>query len=228
VTTDLISRKCRRCGKEISVLHPAQWAFKKVSGMNVTYWCSWTCLRKDEKEGKFDMRKLTLEDKKEAVRIALSGGNPLDYIRMCGISNAAEAWSKIKEDLKKKDPEAWARLPKRVPTTKTEEVPSDEVTKAVMAHPEQPIVQIEGPVVMEPKERDDKGNTKPFSFQGFDVSAVRHPVFGEFYYDKKFKCVDWRAPDGAETSLSPELWRELAEQIPGILDILGANDNGAG
>lgn len=73
MTTDLISRKCRRCGKEISVLHPAQWVLK-VSGTNVTYWCSWTCLRKDEKEGKFDMRKLTLEDKKEAVRIALSGG----------------------------------------------------------------------------------------------------------------------------------------------------------
>lgn len=54
------------------------------------------------------MKKLTLDNKKHAVKIAMDGGNPLEYIRMCGISNAADCWSKIKADLKEKDPEASA------------------------------------------------------------------------------------------------------------------------
>ncbi|MBQ5756813.1 MAG: hypothetical protein IIV88_06090, partial [Erysipelotrichaceae bacterium] len=71
------------------------------------------------------MNKLTLDNKKHAVKIALDGGNPLEYIRMCGVKNAAESWMKIKNDLKLKDPETWEKLPKRLPQAKKEEAVPD-------------------------------------------------------------------------------------------------------
>ena len=152
VVHDITTKSCNTCGREISILHPESWAYKRKLGNVNIFWCSWSCLREAEKEGKFDMKKLTLENKKEAVRIALSGGNPLDFIRMCGVSNAANCWSKIKADLKEKDPEAWEKLPKRLPNPvmdRNKEAPADAVTKAALQHPERPIVQIDGKVIIE-------------------------------------------------------------------------------
>lgn len=59
-------KKCRTCGKKFDVLWPELWRYKKLPG---TWYCSWSCLRKDEK-GEKDMarpRKNTTpaEEKKE-------------------------------------------------------------------------------------------------------------------------------------------------------------------
>ena len=88
VVHDITTKICNTCGREISILHPDHWAYKRKLGHVNIFWCSWSCLRKAEKEGKFSMKKLTLDNKKHAVKIAMDGGNPLEYIRMCGISNA--------------------------------------------------------------------------------------------------------------------------------------------
>ena len=155
VVHDITTKICNTCGREISILHPESWAYKRKLGNVNIFWCSWSCLREAEKEGKFSMKKLTLDNKKHAVKIAMDGGNPLEYIRMCGISNAADCWSKIKADLKEKDPEAWEKLPKRLPNPvmdRKKEAPADAVTKAALQHPERPIVAPVSPVVMEPVE----------------------------------------------------------------------------
>ena len=60
--------------------------------------------------------KITLEHKKKCVKIALSGKNPLDYLRELGVSNPAGAWNTIKNHVKETDPETYVKLPKRVGT----------------------------------------------------------------------------------------------------------------
>ena len=55
----------------------------------------------------------------------------------------------------------------------------------------------------------------------YEVSAIRVNDLGEFYYDIKFNCIDWRALDGAEVSLTPAGWKHLMEELPAILSTLG-------
>ena len=223
VVHDIITKKCVNCRKEISVLHPDSWAYKRHAGNTYIFWCSWKCLRQSEKEGKINMKKLTLEDKKHAVKIALDGGNPLEYIRMCGVLNAAEAWGKIKNNLKEKDPATWERLPKRLPNPvmdRKKEAPADQVTKEAMKHPEQPVVQIDGPVIIEKMAETPVNEVKPINLKTFSISAIRTGL-GEFYFDKKFNTIDWRTIVGDEVSLTPAGWRELINTMPDVLTVLG-------
>ena len=223
VVHDIITKKCANCRKEISVLHPDSWAYKRHAGNTYIFWCSWKCLRQSEKEGKINMKKLTLEDKKHAVKIALDGGNPLEYIRMCGVLNAAEAWGKIKNNLKEKDPATWEKLPKRLPNPvmdRKKEAPADQVTKEAMQHPEQPVVQIDGPVIIEKMAEKPVNEVKPINLKAFSISAIRTGL-GEFYFDKKFNSIDWRTIEGDEVSLTPAGWRELINTMPDVLTVLG-------
>ena len=223
VVHDIVTKKCANCRKEISVLHPDSWAYKRHAGNTYIFWCSWKCLRQSEKEGKINMKKLTLEDKKHAVKIALDGGNPLEYIRMCGVLNAAEAWGKIKNNLKEKDPATWEKLPKRLPNPvmdRKKEAPADQVTKEAMKHPEQPVVQIDGPVIIEKMAEKPVNEVKPINLKAFSISAIRTGL-GEFYFDKKFNTIDWRTIVGDEVSLTPAGWRELINTMPDVLTVLG-------
>ena len=53
------------------------------------------------------------------------------------------------------------------------------------------------------------------------AEPIRRDELGEFYHDTKFNCVDWRTPAGDEVSLSPAGWRQLRDELPMILKILG-------
>lgn len=48
------------------------------------------------------------------------------------------------------------------------------------------------------------------------TTAVSNDRMGEFYYDRKYRTVDWRHPAGEEISLVPEDWKKLADIIPHI------------
>ena len=56
------------------------------------------------------------------------------------------------------------------------------------------------------------------------VTAIRFNGLGEFYYDKKYRTIDWRSEVGEEISLTPVTWAVLAEKIPVMLKKLGADD----
>ena len=244
VVHDITTKKCANCGREISILHPDHWAYKRVMKNVNIFWCSWSCLRQSEKEGKLDMKKLTLDDKKHAVQIALDGGNPLEYIRMCGIANAAEAWGKIKNNLKEKDPKTWEKLPKRLPNPvmdrkKAQEAPADEVTKAALEHPDRPIVQIEGPVIAKEIEKGftpeeikmiekgviptEKKPKKRFSLpatcQGFEVVGIRGQ-YGVYKANDEVKYFDFQ-PFGGELCMTPEEWRGQLDELQRAAKVLG-------
>ena len=244
VVHDIITKKCANCRKEISVLHPDSWAYKRHAGNTYIFWCSWKCLRQSEKEGKINMKKLTLEDKKHAVKIALDGGNPLEYIRMCGVLNAAEAWGKIKNNLKEKDPATWEKLPKRLPNPvmdRKKEAPADQVTKEAMQHPEQPVVQIDGPVIMEqvedgfsvdeiemikkgtiPAIKTQKKITAPVNYDGFDVSAVTGE-FGHYGYQRidGREYIDFDSFDHDELHMNVDQWRAFLNELKRAAAVLG-------
>lgn len=56
------------------------------------------------------------------------------------------------------------------------------------------------------------------------TAAVRNSKMGTFYYDEKFKTVDWRSPYGEEISLPPEDWKWMADHIGMILHALGVDE----
>jgi hypothetical protein len=65
--------------------------------------------------------------------------------------------------------------------------------------------------------------TGPVNYDGLEVAAVRHPDLGEFYYDRKYGSIDWRTPEGDEVSLGQAWWKQMAEDLPKILRVLGVD-----
>ena len=56
------------------------------------------------------------------------------------------------------------------------------------------------------------------------VTAIRFKDLGEFYYDMKYKTIDWRSEFGEEISLTPEHWEALEKIIPKMMKQLGVRD----
>lgn len=186
------------------------------------------------------MKKLTLDQKKKAVKIAVDGGNPLDFLESLGLKNAAEAWSKIKSNLKEFDPDTYAKLPKRLPQrTRTVSAPKPEKVELVYdpsieaeyRTEQEREIEVKGKEVAammrtmldKPEEKNPDEGRYSWEPMKYETSAIRVKDLGEFYFDKKFNSIDWRAPDGAETSLTPEGWRKLHDSIPDMLSVLHAN-----
>ena len=109
---------CTTCGKRVAVLQRSIWAYKKVKHNVMHYFCSWKCLRAWEqikevkKEGPAEMaRKLTLEQKKKAVQIAIDGGDPIEFLRGCGSDAPDKTWWYIKNRKKDSNPDLYAKIP---------------------------------------------------------------------------------------------------------------------
>ena len=98
---------CPVCKKEFEILHPQMWRYK----INSEYVCSWGCLRKGETKGVEPVkREIPQEAKKEAVRIAIEGGDPIEYLGKYSV-NPAGMWTYIRSVVKKTDPETFAKIP---------------------------------------------------------------------------------------------------------------------
>ena len=57
--------------------------------------------------------KLTRAQKEKAVQIAISGGDPLDWLRTCGAKNPSAAWFYIKKTVAKADPKLYEKIPEK-------------------------------------------------------------------------------------------------------------------
>lgn len=230
VVHDITTKLCAQCGREFSVLYPDRWAYK-TGAARKKYFCSWSCLREAEKEGKLNMNKLTLDNKKHAVKIAMDGGNPLEYIRMCGVKNAAESWMKIKNDLKLKDPETWEKLPKRLPQVKKEEAVPDPATMvqgSVRPVLTQKSIEETGLKVKDITPKEIQKHMKPgvperpVLYSGFVVTAVEGE-YGRYFHDKTGigEYIDYESKDGDELSMTVEQWREFLKELHRAAEALG-------
>lgn len=98
---------CPVCKKEFEILHPQMWRYK----INSEYVCSWGCLRKGETKGVETVkREIPQEAKLEAVRIAIEGGDPIEYLGKYSV-NPAGMWTYIRSVVKKTDPETFEKIP---------------------------------------------------------------------------------------------------------------------
>lgn len=208
---------------------------------------------KERTEREVKHRKLTNEEKKKAVQIAIDGGDPRKYLgNELGVLDPQSSWWKIKTALKTADPGLYAKLPERLDYKKTGNFAKkvEDIKKSIMDMPQ---VKVDGPIRIETEKPEEvtvsAGDamksmeeaageffwkceemglmknipkiTEPVSYDGLEVSAVRHPDLGEFHYDRKYKTIDWRTPEGDEVSLGPVWWQQMAEDLPKILRVLG-------
>lgn len=109
--------RCGICGKITAVTWPEFYVYK----IGDCYYCSANCMavsdvkQRREKSGfvkeDSEMRgKITLEQKKKAVEIALGGGDPREYLKACGSKSPDAHWYYIKNRLKETDPGTYYAL----------------------------------------------------------------------------------------------------------------------
>ena len=104
------------CSEDCHIVYDTQKQ-RKMSG-----WIDDYFKKKKGKDGKAIMgkgkRKVTLEQKKKAVQIAIDGGDPREYLRQCGSENPDSLWWYVKKVIKEKDPALYEKIPEKLPYRK--------------------------------------------------------------------------------------------------------------
>ena len=151
---------------------------------------------------KTDKRKV-LEAVVEAIE---RGDNPLNFLLNFGYKAPMAAYSDLKKYAAQNAPEMLSKLPDLRTTKKAapKTVSAEQIKKAASIPAD--AVVIEAP---------------QFKVNNFAVTAVRNPVFGEFYHDGDHDCIDWRTPGGDEMSLKVGTWKDLIRDLPTIMMLLG-------
>ena len=189
----------------------------------ISPWGTWHRLQKEELhrkdyeitegKGSEEMGKITLEQRKKAVDIALKGESPIPFLKKCGAKNPTASWVYIKKILREAKPEIYAQLMalKEQPeeeTIKVEEIPADEI------HPQ----KIAGKAVnyAEVIAVEEKVGTDELTYQvtGLRTSCGEYSING--------KDLFFTIPDDQEIGLPIELWKRIAKELPGVLKVLGA------
>ena len=117
----------------------------------ISPWGTWHRLQKEElgrgdhqiTDGKGDCSmkqvKVTEEEKAEAARIAIEGGDPRLYLLELGSQAPDVMWWKIRKELKEKEPEKFAQLPNKLPHgTTRKRTKSTKKAKKTKKKPEAP------------------------------------------------------------------------------------------
>lgn len=229
--------KCGSCGKEFYILYPALWAYKK--GPRV--FCSWKCLRAFEKGIRSESKRMMKlgERSRKAVDIALEGGDPVEYFRQLGQKNPTAAWSSLKAQLREKDPETYARLPK-VDRRKKEQKPktaaeamdnmkqaADNFFDSVLKDAETPETAKDLTAMIEARTEwhpvQEPKITKPVGYDGFTVREVEGDFARYRRSDVSEKTyVDVEIEDGCDTlSYTVEQWRNIRKEFQRAAVILG-------
>ena len=109
----------------------------------------------------------------------------------------------------KKDGTPWGKPGPRTTTktTKVPAVPPVEIPEQSVSIAPTPLV-LQGGVDYQLKVDEAK---KPDG--DWTIPAIRHKVFGEWYYDREHNRIDWRTPDGDEVSFSPDGWNRLMNEV---------------
>lgn len=220
--------KCPVCGKKFDVLWPNQWAYKDGK----KFLCSYGCMRRMER-GEKDMEKFTKEQRQEAIRIALDGGDVKGYLKSIGSTSPENLWYYMKTQLRKKDPETWEKLKKMdvkkvvakpVPAKKIVETPEGEFAPAT--------VKLDGPIRIETPEKiyDIPKPVKPSALK-YKVTGIATEV-GEFWIVSGGKIKWIPGPLGkedpvlqvmmttTEPALTPDMWRQFTKIILDVMDLL--------
>lgn len=234
--------KCATCGKEFDALWPDLYRYKRGG----TFLCSWSCLRKyDEEKGSGNMT-LTDKQKRIACEMALEGKNPLPYLKEIGAKNPTVAWDTCLNWAKKNNMEGFDMMPKRFGQQKKEAPKVELVYDPGIAEEyrreqeekkanEKAAIEKMKEIIMTPDEerpmpkaeeiipKEMRPYIRTMNYEGYAATAIKKDGVGEFYYDRKHGTIDWENEYGEEISLLPADWMRLAEEIPKVMKILGAD-----
>ena len=215
--------KCPVCKKKFDMMHPSLWAYNINKKQ---FFCSWKCLQKHRAQEEERKLKITLEQKKKAVEIAVKGGDVMAFLRECGSENPGVTWSNIYRTLEKVDPEAYDLITCRKKA---------KVDKGMPKKDDLPVVKITGPIVIETPETNqvqvvetteelDKVTrpiTQPVNYDGFSVRAVSG-AFGRYSYSEtRSAYIDYENNDGDELSMTLEQWRGFLDELRRAALVLG-------
>ena len=244
-------RRCRYCGKDVVIMHPNLWAYKKGNPMHWEYYCSWKCLRaaeernKDKKGVKKVEYKYQRRDRREVLTGLIKAYqeehySPVDYMKEEGYKRPPEEWQNLRRWARKKAPEMYQKLVelKLAPKVgvfaedrKTAEEPKQQADDDDQG-PQVTLVYDESIAEEYRQEQEEKEAAKAaeekkavwdgVKFGVCEVSAIRHPELGEFHYDKKNGHIEWRTNEGEDLCTFRQDWVKLAKLLPKILKILGA------
>jgi hypothetical protein len=222
-----VIKNCPICGKAFDVQWPHLWRYKR----DKFYLCSWKCIRLFDEKGKeakpvketSEKKRVRMnpDDMAEALRLFKAGDSRLDqYLENHGITNIPKWKSNAK--IRYGEPEAptlgdaMAGMKDAADEFfgKCKEMGlktiTDEDVEAIIPEVD-PTIKSENLFTEEELEFEKRTT----------VTAIRVEGLGEFYFDKKFKAIDWRTEGGDEVSLGPAWWLQLAEDLPLILKKLG-------
>lgn len=229
---------CPICGTRRVITWPEHWVYRRGE----TYYCSENCMMVDEtrdmklihmtahiralKGSRSKMKQIiTYEQKKQAALIAIDGGNPLEYLATLGSSSPVKMWGHIRDLMKEKEPEIYAKIPDgRETPKKAGKAPTVKLSGPIRIEtPEANMVEVvETPEKVVPIEEIDKVvPRKPLVYDGYTVCCIEG-LMGKFYFDKAYDRLDWTTPEGEEVSFSPEAWKVFAtKELPKVMAILG-------
>ena len=117
-----IEVKCKNCGKPISVLAPSRWGYKKRNrNSSWDYFCTWKCLREDEKKHE-KKQKAVEEEKKTAayrdredeirrmIRVVKDGKDPYEHLKGEGYANPKDTMRRLRLQAKDEYPELYTEI----------------------------------------------------------------------------------------------------------------------
>lgn len=238
--TQSFMNSCPVCGKRHVIMWPDMYVYRR----GPTYYCSEDCMivaaTKDQKminmiahmrakKGSRNMMKITLEQKKKAVEIALNGKSPLEYLRSCGIKAPDKTWYAIKMTIKEKDPDLYARIPdfRKADKETPEQVPVVKLSGPIRIEtPEAEKVQVvETPEAPKIRSKSEKPReiTAPVAYDGLIIREVEGN-FGRYRRSDigSATYIDFESADGMDTlSFTVEQWRSFRAEHAKAATVLG-------
>ena len=195
---------------------------------------------------------LTDEQKQKAVEIALEGGDPIKYLNGLGMKNPWGNWGYIKMKLKEKEPEKYDQLMKAMKDkgeAKEKKMKQQRETLEKMLNPEKVLkvdrlpeeVQTIGKTVSVEK-KNGGVEVKVAMAPGVNLEEILNQPkksrkvnlvykvigietkLGKFQYDRASDQMRWMPKNSTVViMLQAEDWKQLAEDLPGIMETIGAS-----
>ena len=169
-------------------------------------------------------KRITVTDelREAAINAALSGGSPCAVLRAAGCKNPSGVWFNIKKKLEQEHPEIAGKITKAKPGPKKQlqleaGADYDISVKDAMDNMQDAADEFFGKC----EDMGLKVSAEVEPMGPYEISAIRHKNYGEFYRDIDHNCIDWRTPEGDEVSLSVSGWKGLTGELPRIMRMLG-------
>ena len=236
---------CPECGKEMSVLWPHLWRYKRRNPHTGKSWyfCSRKCLREfDNKrttKGNITMDKVTrLTDaqKAQAVQICLDGGNPLKYLAECGCKNTSTAWTTVRHWAEKNcEAGVYGSLPEKFGQPKKKQAEPENTgdttsMEEIDRNEEEPAEQISAEEIHQDVEEADMPEktriTAPVAYEEFTVREVEG-LFGRYRRSDigAATYIDFENADGISdvVSYTVDQWKSFVKELKRAAAVLGVD-----